>query len=131
MAMSGRYLLDTNIVIALFANEKAVLDGLNASTEVFIPSIAVGELYFGSYRSGKIRQNLLRVDEFVAKNVILSCDAVTASLYGRTKEKLKQKGKPIPENDVWIAAIAIQYNLVLVTRDAHFREVDGLTIEVW
>lgn len=51
--------------------------------------------------------------------------------YGLIKASLRKKGKPIPENDIWIAAIAMQHSLVVATRDKHFDEVDGLSTEEW
>ena len=58
-------------------------------------------------------------------------DAETARQYGEIKESLRAKGRPIPENDIWIAAIAFQYQLSLVTRDQHFSEIKGLAIKTW
>ncbi len=58
--MSGRYLLDTNIIIALFANEAVVKDSLAKADEVFASSIAVGELYFGARKSERAKENLAR-----------------------------------------------------------------------
>ena len=129
--MNGRYLLDTNIVIALFGSEPIIVDRIKNVEEIFIPSIVIGELYFGAQKSSRVVDNLTRIDEFVSSNTILSCDADTASHYGDVKNKLRQKGRPIPENDVWISALAIQYNLSLISRDVHFSEVEGLNIEKW
>ncbi len=58
-------------------------------------------------------------------------DAQTARRYGQVKDSLRQKGRPLPENDLWIAALAEQHSLVLVSRDAHFAEVEGLECESW
>jgi tRNA(fMet)-specific endonuclease VapC len=113
--MSGRYLLDTNIVIALFANDTAVTNNLQNAQEVFVPSSVVGELYYGAQRSGRVKQNVAQIDSFRAANTILACDGTTASVYGTVKNELRKKGRPIPENDIWIAAIALQHNLTLVT----------------
>ncbi len=129
--MSGRYLLDTNIVIALFANDPAVLDPLKDADEVFIPSIVIGELCYGAQKSSRVKANLTRIDEFAANNVILSCDVETARRYGIVKDQLRQKGQPISENDVWIAALAFQHDVSRVTRDGHFSEIDNLNITVW
>jgi tRNA(fMet)-specific endonuclease VapC len=129
--MSGRYLLDTNIIIALFASESSVLDHLAQADEVFIPSIALGELHFGARKSGRSEQNLERIEEFAANNTIVECNANTARQYGDVKNKLRIKGRPLPENDVWIAALALQYGLTLVTRDAHFQEVESLQTVSW
>ena len=129
--MSGSCLLDTNIVIALFAGERSVLDQLSKQDEVFIPSIVIGELYYGARKSNHSKQNTERIERFVAENVILACDAVTASNYGEIKERLSQKGRPIPENDIWIAAMSKQYGMKLASRDEHFKEVEILQVEVW
>ncbi len=64
-------------------------------------------------------------------NVVLACDADTARQYGTIKHALRLKGRPIPDNDIWIAAIARQYHLMLVTRDTHFAEVDELLSQAW
>jgi tRNA(fMet)-specific endonuclease VapC len=129
--MSGSYLLDANVVIALFASDTVVSERLKFAAEVFIPSIVIGELFYGARKSGRVRENTTRIDEFVEGNVILSCDVETARRYGEIKDNLRQRGRPIPENDVWIAALALQHRLVLVSRDAHFREVENLELEVW
>lgn len=129
--MSGRYLLDTNIIIALFANESTVLDQLHTAEEVFIPCIAIGELYYGARKSVRVNENLQRIDEFVASNFVLICDSETARTYGDVKDELRKKGHPIPENDIWIGALAAQHDLVLVSRDLHFQEIAELNIESW
>ena len=63
--------------------------------------------------------------------LLLDTNIVIAIEYGQIKNNLRAKGRPIPENDIWIAALAKQYGLTLVTRDGHFGEVDGLAIEAW
>lgn len=129
--MSGKVLLDTNIVIALFGQDDVVLNHLQGAIEVFVPVITVGELYYGAYRSGRSTENVQRVQEFAAANTVLVCDDQTSSVYGHVKNKLRQKGTPIPENDIWIAALALQHSLVLATRDTHFNVVEGLQIKTW
>jgi tRNA(fMet)-specific endonuclease VapC len=129
--MSGRYLLDTNILIALFANESAVTDHLREAEEVFVPSIALGELYYGARKSSHVGENIARINDLATNSAVLGCDTKTAQQYGEIKNRLRQKGHPIPENDIWIAAIATQNDLTLVARDAHFKEVDELEIEAW
>ncbi len=131
MPVNGKFLLDTNIVIALFAGEQLVLDHLKRANEIFIPSIAIGELSYGAQKSGQTKKNLQRIETFVASNVVLPCDAVTGFYYGTIKEQLRKKGKPIPENDIWIAAIALQFDCTLVSRDEHFSIVHDLVVECW
>ena len=72
-----------------------------------------------------------QVRELAARNTILSCDEVTGDIYGQIKVQLRTKGRPIPENDIWIAATAMQHGLTLVTRDRHFQEIDGLALATW
>ena len=129
--MHGSFLLDTNIIIALFASDAAVKTRLAEADEVFVSSIAIGELYFGAWRSARTQDNLARVDDFASSNVVLACDTETAHRYGEIKELLRARGRPIPENDIWMAAIALQHDLILVTRDAHFEAVDRLRLAAW
>jgi tRNA(fMet)-specific endonuclease VapC len=129
--VNGRFLLDTNIIIALFARDPMIHERLSNASEVFIPCIVIGELYFGSYKSLKAQENLNRIDEFALSNTVLPCDIETAKKYGDIKNCLKERGQPIPENDIWIAAIAQQYALTMVTKDAHFKLVENLKIELW
>ena len=129
--MSGRNLLDTNIAIALLADEAVVKSNLAKTDEVFVSSIALGELYFGAWKSGRPRANLDRIEEFAVNCIVLGCDTDTARRYGEVKNDLRVKGRPLPENDIWIAAIALQHDLTLITRDGHFNEVDNLKVEIW
>jgi tRNA(fMet)-specific endonuclease VapC len=131
MERTGRFLLDTNIVIALFAGEAAVQQRLTESGEVFVPCIVLGELYYGARKSTRVTENLARIDEFVAGSTVLPSDTTTAQQYGDIKNTLRAKGRPIPENDIWIAAIATQSQLTSVARDGRSHEVDGLQVEVW
>lgn len=128
--MSGDYLLDTNVVIALINGEPAVSSRLSGSL-VSVPLIAVGELEYGARNSGRPQENLQRLAQFVSGVSVLLPDRDTASWYGQVRHGLKVKGRPIPENDVWIAALARQHDLTLVSRDAHFNDVDALRLEVW
>jgi tRNA(fMet)-specific endonuclease VapC len=129
--MSGEYLLDTNIVIALTVRDRAVLEKLEADVKVFLPSIVLGELFFGAYRSGRVEENLDRVADLAANSTVLVCDGATARHYGRIKNQLREAGRPIPENDIWICALALQHDLSIASRDAHFGEVEGVHVETW
>ena len=129
--MAGRVLLDTNIVIALFDRETTVLQSLAQADEVFIPSIVLGELYYGAQKSSRAEANTQRVDQLVGRSTVLMCDGETARRYGIVKNLQRAKGRPLPENDIWVAAVALQHGLVLVSRDAHFNEIYGLPVITW
>ncbi len=129
--MNGRCLLDTNIVIALLAGEKSVLDGLHEVDEVFLSSVVLGELYYGAFKSRQSRDNIERIEELAENSVVIACDENVARKYGEIKNMLRAKGRPIPENDIWIAATATLSDLTLITRDRHFKEIEDLPTEEW
>lgn len=131
MPAVGRFLLDTNIVIALLEGDQVVLSHLEHASEVFIPAIVLGELFFGAYKSGRPKENTDRVERFAGGRAIIPCDLAVAREYGRLKQHLREKGRPLPENDIWIAATARHHELVVVTQDRHFKEIDGLQTEDW
>lgn len=129
--MSGRFLLDSNIIIAFFADETAVVERVEALPQVFVPVIVVGELLYGAAKSARSQENERRVLDFSQSVSLLDVSRSTAKAYASIKNNLRRKGRPIPENDIWIAAIAKEHGLTVVTRDPHFSEVDGLTVETW
>ena len=131
MNQSGRYLLDTNIVIAIFADEMIVQEKRQSADKVFLPSPAIGELYYGARKSDRPTENLAKINEIIQQIRIMPCNLGTARWYGIIKDQLRRKGRLIPDNDIWIAAIAMQRGLILVTRDAHFDEVESLHTEYW
>lgn len=128
--MPGR-LLDTNAVIALFATDPGIGAHLSNKVDILVPIIAVGELFYGAEKSARATANRARVRDFITRRRVLLCDVETSGYYGQIKRALRLKGRPIPDNDIWIAAIALQHGLILVTRDSHFQEVDNLQIEGW
>jgi tRNA(fMet)-specific endonuclease VapC len=124
-------LLDTNIVIALLDGDDTVLSHLDRALEVFVPAVVVGELFFGASKSGRPTENTAKVERFAAGRAIVSCDLDVAREYGRLKRRLQEKGRPLPENDIRIAAAAKHHGMVLVTRDRHFLEVEDMQTADW
>jgi len=61
----------------------------------------------------------------------LQIDEATTVAYGNIKTTLRKKGKPVPENDIWIAAIAQRFNLILVSRDKHFKGIEDILLKSW
>lgn len=130
--MAGnKFLMDTNAIIALQRDNDALKKLLSTASDVFVPAIAVGELYYGAYKSRRVEDNRKNVASFIANRFVLNVDVNTADIYGQVKQILRTKGRPIPENDIWIAALSIQYDLTLITADAHFNEVDNLKLQGW
>lgn len=129
--MGGRYLLDTNVLVQLFNGSAEVGRRLENTVEVLVPTVVLGELLFGAERSARKSENVSRIEDFSTACTVLVIDQETARKYAQVKEALHRAGRPIPDNDVWIAAIALQHGLVLATRDRHFGHVEGLATESW
>jgi len=127
------FLTDTNVAIASFKEEAVVLEKLKdiPSEQIFVPVIVLGELHYGARKAARIEENLRRLEAFTESSNVLPCDATTARIYGATRDALRRGGRPIPENDIWIAAIALQHDLILVSRDSHFEHVEDLRLEHW
>jgi len=127
--MTGnKLILDTNIVIELFRGNKKVLSVLGNYDVIYLPITVLGELYLGAYRSLNIQKKLDEIKNFVKFCSILDSDNNTADNYGAIKARLLNIGKPLPENDIWIAAISIQLDLPLYTLDNHFNEIEGIRL---
>jgi tRNA(fMet)-specific endonuclease VapC len=84
--MSGRFILDTNIVIAIFSGETSIKEHLLKADEVFISSTVLGELFFGAFKSKRSKTNLKRISDFADSITILNCDKDTAYQYGIVKK---------------------------------------------
>jgi tRNA(fMet)-specific endonuclease VapC len=129
--VSGKYLLDTNVAIRILNKELDLEERRGAGLEAFLSLTVIGELYFGVEKSREPATNRARVDRLIELCPVLLLDVATASRYGVLKAALQKKGRPIPENDLWIAASAVQHGLILATRDRHFEQVDSLQVETW
>ncbi|MEQ8581741.1 MAG: type II toxin-antitoxin system VapC family toxin [Marinoscillum sp.] len=131
MKKTGKgYLIDTNIIIDFFRNDAGLLNRL-LNTEIYIPSIVVGELIYGANLTVQRETRLREILQFIDHYRVLSVDATTSRFYGEIKAQLKQSGSPIPENDIWIAALSKQHSLILATRDRHFEKAKSIEVEYW
>lgn len=91
--MSGRqFLLDTNILIAFFNKEKIIIDNIKSGVEIFIPSPALGELYFGAEKSEYKKANIDKINKLAEFTTVIDCDKETAKFYGKIKTALEPKG---------------------------------------
>ena len=130
--MTGnKFLLDTNIITAWLKGEKPVADKIDKAKEIYIPIIVVGELYYGALYSTRVQKNIADIKLVTSSYSVLLIDEAVTIAYGNIKAALRKKGKPIPENDIWIAAIARHHELVIATRDKHFKEIDSIKIKNW
>ena len=129
-------LLDTNAYTAFKRNIFEVVEVIRNRPLIGLNSVILGELYGGfelvsreEYNRRKLKQflEISKINCFAnAKRSLREIDCDTAEYYSRVYCDLRKKGNPIPTNDMWIAAMALQYNLALFSYDKHFRAVDGL-----
>jgi tRNA(fMet)-specific endonuclease VapC len=126
--IGNNLLLDTNIVIELFRGNQNVITILEKQDKVYLPTATLGELYLGAYRSSNISKKLQEIKAVLENCIVLYTDATTSDKYAIIKASLLQKGKPIPENDIWIAAKAMHYKIPLYTFDGHFKEIEGIIL---
>lgn len=125
--MTGnKALADTSIFIDLMKGDAAIAQKLESFSEV--SPIVLSELYFGAYRSANPTKHLAKITIIVQNSSLLAVDAETAEMYVAIKLALLSKGNPISENDMWIAASALQHNLHLYTNDSHFTQVEGVQL---
>ncbi len=117
--------LDTNAYSNFVKGDLQIIDQIKNSDIVFVPTIVVGELYVGFYQGNKLQVNERILDLFL-NNIFVNRASIqinTAKIYGKIFSELLKKGKPIPTNDIWIAASAIETNSTLVTYDKHFLNI--------
>jgi tRNA(fMet)-specific endonuclease VapC len=125
-----RILLDTDAYSALMRGRPDVSDIVRRAERVFLSPIVIGELLFGFRNGSRYEQNSRQLDQFLENPFVELLDVTrsTADRFARIASGLKRKGRPIPVNDVWIAAQALETGAELLSSDRHFEQVDGL---VW
>ena len=124
-------ILDTNAVSDLFAGNRDLAKQLSPSERHHLPIFVIGEYRYGltgSRARGELEALLERLER---ESVILYPDRTTTVHYAAVRHRLRVTGSPMPENDVWIAALAVQHELPIVTRDRHFDFVEGVTRIDW
>ena len=131
MISSGRVLLDTSIIVDHFRGDVSIGDSLQRSKTRFVPTVVLGELQYGALRSQRFEHHQEQLMAFLRAVTILPIDEKTAFQYARLRCELAKAGKPIPENDIWIASVALQHEIPLVTRDQHFQHVPSLELLHW
>jgi tRNA(fMet)-specific endonuclease VapC len=131
MNPAGSVLLDTNIVVAHFRNDAGITALLQTASALYLPWVVLGELHYGALRAARREVQLSLIRDLVSTAILLLPDQETSERYGHLKAELAKAGTLIPDNDIWIAAVARQYDLPLATRDAHFAAVAGLNILAW
>ena len=133
--MTGDVILDTSAVVAHLRGKPGATErlqnALQAGQTLYLPLIAWGELLYGAYHGDNEARELANLADFARVTLRLLPTERTADAYARTKQALAAAGLPIPENDIWIAAYALEHGLPLAVLDAHFDRVPGLMVQDW
>jgi tRNA(fMet)-specific endonuclease VapC len=123
-----KVLLDTNAYTALFRGHEAVAARVRRATDVLLSSVVAGELLFGFRNGTRFESNRQELEDFLSSPYVtlLNVTMVTADRFGRIAASLRRKGRPLPTNDIWIAAHAMESGADLLSFDQHFEHVKGL-----
>ena len=124
-------ILDTNAVSALFAGERRLADLLAGTRRHHLPAVVIGEYRYGLARSRHRATLAPLLEALVSASIVLPVEVATTPHYARVRDELRTRGTPMPENDVWIAALARQHGLAVVSRDEHFDLVPQLMRHAW
>lgn len=122
--------LDTNTYSALMRGDQRVAAVVRSATELALSAVVVGELLYGFRCGSRYETNLTGLHTLVSRPFtrVLDVTWVTADRYARIAKSLREKGRPLPVNDIWIAAHAMESGAELLSYDQHFAHIDGL---VW
>jgi tRNA(fMet)-specific endonuclease VapC len=123
-------LLDTNAYAGFKRGEAEVVERIRRSSGVIMSTIVAGELLFGFHHGARFERNLAELKTFLDRPEVslLPVTLTTADRFGRISATLRRKGRPLPTNDVWVAAHTMESGAELLSFDERFAAVDGL---VW
>lgn len=121
----SRICLDTSAYSNFRRGEPRVVEHLDRAEWIGVPTVVVGELRAGFLFGSRTDENVRELDEFLGHTFveILSVDAIVASIYGEIITDLRIRGRPLPTNDVWIAATAARAGASVLTFDKHFGSI--------
>ena len=129
--MSSSYLIDTSVLILSLKANSEIRKRLNKLPTTYMSATTLGELCYGAEHSINVEKSFVEVNGLLETSTVLLTDDITARIYGRFKDRQAKKGQMLPDNDLWIAATALQYGLTLIARDHHFNWITELTLEQW
>jgi tRNA(fMet)-specific endonuclease VapC len=123
-----KIILDTSGYVGFKIGNPELVEFLTRANIILISPIVLGELMFGFINGDRFKQNMDELDQFLNHEAVeeIQIGKITADRYSRIAAQLKRQGTPIPANDIWIAAQAMEYGAELVTMDRHFEKISGL-----
>ena len=127
----GRLAVDSNAVIAYREGIPEVYNLIEGADTILLPVTVLGELLYGAANSARPQENEQAVRKFLAHSFLVPIDEGIAACYAAVRFNLKKMGCPIPENDLWIAAACLEFDVALLSLDAHFDYVPDLQVVHW
>jgi len=124
-------ILDTNALSAFLDSEEGAIAAVTETLDLAIPVIVAGEFSFGIAQSRYREWYERALQQLVSECRVLVIDIETARHYASIRLELKRAGRPIPANDLWIAALSRQHAMPILSRDSHFDFVGGLRRRTW
>jgi len=123
-------LIDTNIYSYALKGDDNVVEVLKKAEKIGFSVISIGELLSGFKGGGREKKNREELETFLdsPRVVVYSVNEDTSEFYAEILHNLRKIGRPVPTNDIWIAAVAFQNGLRLFTKDTHFKEISGLSL---
>lgn len=131
MKVNSKLAVDTNAVIAYREGVYKVCEVIEEADTLFLPAVVLSELLYGAANSVRSQENEQAVRIFVAQSVVIPIDEDIATQYAAVRLRLKKIGRPIPENDIWLATTCMEFNLTLLSRDIHFDYIHDLKVINW
>lgn len=130
-----RWLFDTDHIVAFLRNHSSIrsrIESLPDEVELYISVITAAELFYGAYGARETSRRVEEVKRFLADVDVLGLDLGGAEIYGRLKAELKTRGQLIPDNDLYIASVAVRHGLILLTGNTrHYERLPDLRVENW
>ncbi len=128
-----KIMLDTSAYVEFKRNTADAVEIIVKAELIVFSPVVVGELMFGFRNGNRFKENMDDLDRFLDHEAVdlLPIGKITSDRYSRIAVKLKQQGTPIPTNDIWIAAQAMEQGAELITSDRHFDKISGLVYTVF
>lgn len=128
-----KLLLDTNGYAGFKMGIPEIVEFLIRANVILMSPIVLGELIFGFRNGARLQKNMDELNQFITHEAVevIQIGEITADRYARIAEQLKRQGTPIPTNDIWVAAQAMEHGAELVTMDHHFEKISGLVYRLF
>jgi tRNA(fMet)-specific endonuclease VapC len=127
----SRLMLDTTAISAYFKGHEDIRLSMSSADEIYLNPIVIGELLAGFIMGSREERNRQVLEEFIASPRVrfIYIDEETSERYAAILAYLREQGSPVPTNDLWIAASAMQYGLKVLTTDRHYLEIPQIITE--